>query len=144
MHDPLMMLFRVKLIRLDIWHREPGGHDAGEVCGPPPNSGPSAWWWYLRHVRHWHPRWWPVFRVRKWITDRCDHCGRRFRWREARFSYISTDKVWHDPCMALRHVRSQLDDITRYVMATADDTTRWRVEYRLKHLDKAAAEQVTR
>lgn len=134
MHDPLVMLCSVPLIRLDLWHREPGGHDAGQVCGLPPHGwrrGP----WALRHIRHWHPRWRPVFRVRKWITDRCEECGHRFRWSHARYSYMSTDKVWHNECQSLRHVRSQLDDITRYVLATADDTTRWRVEYRLKHLD---------
>jgi len=40
--------------------------------------------------------------------------------------------------MSLRHVRSQLDDITAYVRAEADSDARWRVEYRLKNLDEAA------
>ena len=135
MHDPLVLIFQVPLLKLDIWHREPGGHDAWEICGYAPRSWLSRVIWMLRHIRHWHLRWWPVFKIRRWITDRCDHCGRRFLWRDARHSYMSTDKVWHDVCMSLRHVRGQLEDLTAYVQATADDNARWRVEYRLQHLD---------
>ncbi|WP_280836153.1 hypothetical protein [Micromonospora sp. A200] len=132
------MLIEARPLRLDVWHDEPGGHDAFEVCGHPPTSITARLAWTFRHGRHLHYRWWPYLNVRRWIVDRCDGCGKRFRWREARHSYQSTDKVWHDVCMSLRHVRSQLDDITAYVRAEADSNARWRVEYRLKHLDEAA------
>lgn len=139
MHDPMVLLFDVPVVRLDIWHVEPKGHDAFEVCGHPPRGAQRAVW-TLRHGRHLRLRWWPYLNVKRWIADRCDHCGRRFRWREARHSYQSTNKVWHDVCMSLRHVRSQLNDITGYLRGTADSDARWRVEYRLKNLDTPAGE----
>jgi hypothetical protein len=137
MHDPLVLVYEVPVVKLDMWHREPGGHDSGKVCGQLPRRGLARAVWTARHVRHLHLRWRPVLNVRHWITDRCDHCGQRFRWREAPYSYQSTDKVWHDPCMSLRHVRGQLQDITDYINGVADDNARWRVEYRLRQLDKA-------
>jgi hypothetical protein len=135
MHDPLVLLFEVPVIRLDVWHREPGGHDAFEVCGHPPYRRRIARLaWTVRHARHLHLRWWPAFKVRRWITDRCDHCGHRFRWREARHSYQSTDRMWHETCMSLRHVRGQLADLTGYVLGTADPNARWRAGYRLDQM----------
>jgi hypothetical protein len=139
MHDPMVLIVEIRAIRLDVWHVEPGGHDAWQVCGHAPR-GASRLAWLLRHRRHLRPRWWPYLNVKRWIVDRCDGCGQRFRWREARYSYQSTDKVWHDPCMSLRYVRGQLADITGYVRGTADWDTRWRVEYRLKGLDRAERE----
>lgn len=136
MHDPLFLLYEVPVIELDIWHREPDGRDSGEVCGHAPNRGPARLAWAVRHIRHHRYRWWPWLHVHRWITHRCAGCGRRFRWREARHGYQSSDQVWHDPCMSLRHVRGQLDDITGYVRGEADSNARWRVEYRLKNLDR--------
>lgn len=139
MHDPMVLVFDVRLVKLDIWHVEPGGHDYGEVCGRLPYRRPVARaLWALRHVRHLKLNWWPYLNVKRWIVDRCDHCGKRFRWREARFSYQSTDKVWHDPCMSLRHVRGQLDDLTGLVLGTADPDARWRADYRLKGIEADA------
>lgn len=134
MHDPSFLALDLHWIRLDVWHDEPGGADAFTVCGHPPRR--ARVFWVLKHARHLHLRWWPYLSVRRWITDRCAGCGRRFLWRDARHSYQSTDKVWHDPCMSLRHVRGQLDDITGYLRGTADANARWRVEYRLKGLDE--------
>ena len=134
MHDPSVLLFDVHLVRLDIWHDEPGGHDTGEVCGNPPMRLGARIGWAIRHVRHLHYRWWPYLKVRRWLVDRCADCGRRFRWKDSRHGYQSSDKVWHDVCMSLRHVRSQLDDMTAYLRAEADSDARWRVEYRLDQL----------
>lgn len=138
MHDPSFLLFGIP--PLDIWHDEPRGHDAFEVCGRPPKNLPARLLWAVRHARHLRPRFWPYLHVKRWIVDRCDHCGQRFRWREARYSYQSTDRVWHDPCMSLRHVRGQLDDLTGFVLGTADSNARWRANYRLENLEKAAKE----
>lgn len=140
MHDPSVLVFDVRAVRLDVWHDEPDGRDAGQVCGYPPHPSIRRLWWTIRHARHLHFRWWPYLNVKRWVVDRCDDCGKRFRWREARHSYQSTDKVWHDVCMSLRHVRSQLDDITGYVRGTADDNARWRAEYRLKGIDRTETE----
>lgn len=138
MHDPSVLVAHLRLIDLDIWHDEPGGHDSGEVCGRMPRGVRLAWW-TIRHARHLHLRFWPYLKIKRWIVDRCADCGRRFLWRDARHSYQSTDKVWHDVCMSLRHVRSQLDDITGYVLGTADDNARWRTEYRLKGVEEGEA-----
>ena len=138
MHDPSVLIYDIPLIKLDVWHDEPGGHDAMTICGHPPQRSIARFVWAVRHARHLHYRWWRYLNVRRWIVDRCDGCGQRFRWHEARFSYQGTDKVWHDVCMTLRHVRAELDDITAYVRAEADSNARWRVEYRLKSLDRAA------
>ena len=78
-------------------------------------------------------------RVKRWIVDRCEGCGRRFLWKDERHSYQGTSKVWHDPCMNLRHVRGQLDDLTGYVRLTADADARWRAECRLKAIDAKEA-----
>lgn len=136
MHDPSFLLMDLRLVKLDVWHDEPGGHDAFEVCGMPPH-GAARLVWGFHHRSHLHYRWWPWLNIRRWRVDRCDDCKRPFRWKDARHSYQSTDRVWHDVCMSLRHVRSQLDDITAYVRAEADSDARWRVEYRLKNLDTA-------
>jgi hypothetical protein len=124
---------------LDVWHNEPRGHDAFEVCGHPPVRGSLARLpWPARHGRHLSFRWWPYLHVKKWLVDRCDHCGHRFRWRETRHSYQSTDRVWHGPCMSLRSVRGQLADLTGFVLGTADEPTRWRANHRLENLERAA------
>ncbi len=139
MHDPDVLLFAVRRLGLDVWHREPAGHDSAAVCGHHPMPIPARLAWAIRHARHLRLRWRPAYRLRHWATDRCDHCGHRFRRGEARFSYQSTDRVWHDPCMSLRHARGQLDDLTGYVLGTADRDARWRAEYRLTGLGLTAA-----
>lgn len=133
MHDPSFLAYGSRLI--DIWHDEPGGHDAFTVCGRPPRGGAARFRWTIRHVRHLRIRLWPYLKVRRWIVDRCAECGRRFLWRDARHGYQPSNAVYHDACMSLRHVRGQLNDITGYVRGTADSNARWRVECRLKNLD---------
>lgn len=73
-------------------------------------------------------------RVKRWLRDRCGECGRRFLWNDERHGFISSDTRYHATCMSLRHVRGQLEDLTKYVTFEADDTERWRVEYRLEGL----------
>lgn len=141
MHDPEFLPYDVPVVKLDIWHREPGGHDASSVCGYAPNRGVRRLVWAARHVRHWRLTWRRYRNVKRWLVDRCDGCGKRFRWKEARYGYQSSDRVWHDPCMSLRHVRSQLDDLTGYVLATADSNARWRASQRLDHIERAAKEK---
>lgn len=119
----------------------PNGRDAFEVCGHPPNRGPSRLAWMVRHIRHLRLNWRRHQKVKRWIVDRCDGCGRRFGFREARYSYQSSERaVWHDPCMSLRSVRGQLDDLTGLVLATADRNARWRANRRLEHLEQKAKE----
>jgi len=114
-----------------IWHVEPDDRDAFTVC-----KRDSGWKW---HVRHWHIQVHLLGGFRRRLFLRCAECGRPFRRKGAAFGYMGGDATYHDECMTLRHTKSQLDDITKYVQATADSTTRWRVEYRLKHLDEQQA-----
>lgn len=117
MHDPLVLLWTIRrppisprewhrttskrgLRRwnrlpglIDVWHQEPNDQDAGKVCG----WGRARYW----HVHHYHLRFWPVFNLRRWLFQPCASCGRRFRYRDARFSYMGTDKTWHEECMSL-------------------------------------------
>lgn len=121
----------------DVWHSEPGGRDSGTVCGRlPSGSGltvPNVRWAW-RHRAHLRVTVLPYRRVKRWLFDRCDGCGKRFFWKQDRFGYQSGDAVYHDACMSLRHVQGQLDDLTAYVQFDADETQRWRVEYRLKSM----------
>jgi hypothetical protein len=143
MHDPDVVALEIRRV-VTIWHREPGGHDSGEVCRhwkrQPDGTVKvvNGWRW---HVRHWRIQVHLAQRIHQWLTHRCDGCGRRFGYREDRYSYMSTDKVWHDPCMSLRHVRAQLDDLTGLVLATADDNARWRANHRLEGLERVGTEE---
>lgn len=138
MHDPMVMVFDVRPLRLDVWHDEPGDHDSGTVCKGMGNSGIS--WhnlrWAWQHRDHLHYRWWPYLRVRRWLVDRCAECERRFFWKDQRFSYMGSDSTYHQQCMTLRRVRCQLDDATNYLRGAADRNARWRVERRLVDLDE--------
>lgn len=120
-----------------IWHVEPGGHDSGEICKHwVDGKHTNAWRW---HIHHWHIQVIPHQRVERWLRARCGECGRRFFWKDSRHGYMGGGAVYHDKCMTLRHVRGQLDDATKVLTFTANDTEKWRVEYRLKNLEKAAA-----
>lgn len=143
MHDHMHLLagIRIKRIRLDIWHDEPGDADAFTVCGMSPQEGWARIRWGIRHWRHLHYRFWPYLYVRRWIKDRCDGCGRRFLWKDSRHSYMGSSKVWHYPCMSLRTVRSQLDDLTAHVRGAGDWNTNWRAKYRLEKLAEAEREK---
>lgn len=143
MHDPMVLVFDLPWIKLDVWHNEPKGRDSGTICKGM-GSTELSWHnvrWAVAHRHHLSYRFWPYLRVKRWIVDRCGECGRRFFWKDGRFGYMNGTAVYHDACMTLRHVRSQLDDATKYLQGTADNTARWRVEYRLRNLDAAHNEQ---
>lgn len=93
---------------IDVWHREPQGHDALTVC-----SRSSRWRW---HIHHWHLRFWPAFNARKWALLRCAECGRRGRWGYAWTSNswhqgnkLRHWKVLHEECSSLQWLRRQAD-----------------------------------
>lgn len=133
MHEPKVLLWDIRPLRLDVWHVEPDGHDSGEVCGHWKNTRRAEIAFALRHWRHLQLRWWPYRKVRRWLRDRCAECGRRFFWKgDARHGYMGSDEVYHDTCMSLRHVRGQLGDLTGHVLGTADWNANRRAEYRLK------------
>lgn len=130
MHDPLVLLWAVRRppitpkewrrafcrdahptrgwgrfpLLMDIWHREPRGHDAGKVCG----WGGDRYW----HVHHYHLRLWPVFNLRRWLFQPCASCGRRFRYHDARIGYMGTHKTWHRECHDLGHLKKDMLKMT--------------------------------
>lgn len=94
MHDPSCLLFHSKLV--EIWHDEPGGHDSGSRC----RYASMRW-----HPQHWRIKFMPYVNLRRRL-QRCAECGRRMN-KATRNSYQSTDKVWHNECMTVRHLRSE-------------------------------------
>lgn len=56
---------------ITVWHNEPGGRDAGEVCGYPHG------WKLLRHLRHVRVQFHPLGHFRRWALTRCAWCGGR-------------------------------------------------------------------
>jgi hypothetical protein len=50
-------------------------------------------------------------RVQRWMTDRCAHCGHRFRWSgDARHSHGGNREVLHAPCIGYQIWRSKADE----------------------------------
>ena len=133
MHDPTVMVFNIPRIRLDVWHDEPNGHDSGTVCKGM-GSTELSWHnvrWAWKHRDHLHYRFWPYLTVKRWLFDHCDLCGKRFLWKQARFSYMSTDKVWHEYCQGYKQAKSQRDEAWQFIAdpGSMDNTARWRVGY---------------
>lgn len=129
-----------------VWHNEPGGADSGRVCKGMGGSDLTVhnvcWAW--THRGHLQIQVRPWDRYKAWRNDRCDECGKGFRWKDdCRIGTWGGDKVWHDKCHSLVHVRSQLDDLTAVARFDADDNTRRRVESRLRHLDEQEASTTT-
>ena len=92
MHDPLIQAFTIRrpwpMRRhnparswwwpplITIWHREPGGHNAGTICTLRDNR-------WRAHVHHWHLQVHPTQQLKRWLWSRCAWCGGRFRWGAA-------------------------------------------------------------
>jgi hypothetical protein len=101
MHDPLVVAFEIKRpwpTRRDsrgwrywppvvtVWHREPGGHDSGEVCKHHRRWQDIDEQWHTRtlngwrfHVHHWHLQVQPLQQLRRALLTRCAWCGGRSR-----------------------------------------------------------------
>lgn len=69
---------------LTIWHVEPDGRDAFEVCGPWQSQ---RWRW---HVHHWRLQFAPWQHFRRWAFTRCTWCGGPSR----RGDYVNTGRGW--------------------------------------------------
>lgn len=116
MHDPLVVAHTIKRPwprrdaysdrrywppLLTVWHREPGGHDSGEVCkhyrrtfderthqwGRQYTSG---WKW---HVHHWKIQVHHLQALRRWALTRCAWCGGRSR----KGDYANISHQWDGP-----------------------------------------------
>lgn len=118
MHDPFVVAFKIKRPwpkRRDsdgwcywpsvivIWHREPRGHDSGEICRHyryDPETGRAtilhAWRW---HIHHWRIQV-PPLQVLRWLAlTRCAWCGGRSRRRDP-VDWLHEQGLYHGDCSA--------------------------------------------
>lgn len=85
---------------ITVWHREPSGHDSGEVCEHIRREQlPDGTWkttvlhgWKL-HVTHWVIRVHPLQHLRRWALTRCAWCGGRSR----RGDRVDSSHQWDGP-----------------------------------------------
>lgn len=82
-----------------IWHREPGGHDSGEVCKQYRRIRLDGRYdtkilhgWKL-HLHHWRIQVGPLQDLRRWLLTRCAWCGGPSRKGDA----VSTSHSWDGP-----------------------------------------------
>lgn len=87
---------RVRLVQVaTIWHREPGGHDSGEICKHwrmvnGEHVVDQSWRW---HVHHWHIQFITYQYVRRWLLTRCEYCG----GRSTRRNPVNCSNSWDPP-----------------------------------------------
>lgn len=102
MHDPLCVLIEIKrpwskptMLRdgrkwrywptlVTVWHREPGGHDSGEVCKRTSR---------VLHVHYWRLQVHPLQHLRRRLLTRCAWCGGRQGKRDA----VNHSNSWDGP-----------------------------------------------
>lgn len=125
MHDPMVVVFDLKIPRrrskkgyrrfwnlVTVWHVEPKGADSGTICKG--MGGSELTWrnvrWAFAHRRHLKINVEPYLRVKRWLTCRCDECGFRFFWRQARFGYMGSDKKYHEHCQGYRSWRGKANE----------------------------------
>lgn len=113
-----------------IWHVEPHGHDSGEVCKHRRQRRDGTWKYTTRwrwHVWHWHVQFGPVQRLKRFLLERCELCGRRYPWGYAPVSHqwdapgsrwfggLRQRRAYHHECSALGHVRQQVEGDERII-----------------------------
>jgi hypothetical protein len=115
-HDPYVVAFvirrpwprRAKMpgrrlywpMLITVWHREPGGHDSGEVCPHYRKTRlPDGTWkatilhgWQF-HVHHWKVQVHPAQALRRWLLTRCAGCGGPSRRRHR----VNVSCSWDGP-----------------------------------------------
>jgi hypothetical protein len=98
-----------------VWHHEPGGADAGEVCRHyRVEDGRTvmlnAWKW---HVHHWRLQVHPLQDLRRTVLTRCEWCGGRQRKRDGVNHSLQWDRadspwwrgergLYHSDCATVR------------------------------------------
>lgn len=113
MHDPLVVAFEIRRpwpttsrprnldgtpatphtywpSLITIWHREPGGHDSGEICKHHSRyqDGDGKWQWKFHHawrfhLWHWKVQIHPLQDLRRHLLTRCIWCNGRSRKGDA-------------------------------------------------------------
>jgi hypothetical protein len=115
MHDPLRVAFEIKRpwpnprrangsrywpALVTVWHREPGGHDSGEVCKEYRRVQNANGEWRYRflngwrfHVHHWRLQVSPLQDLRRWALTRCAWCG----GRHSKMDAVNISHQWDGP-----------------------------------------------
>jgi hypothetical protein len=108
MHDPMVVAFDIPRpwprrnslggrrywpALITVWHVEPGGHDAFEVC-----KHSSHWQW---HVWHWKVQIRPLQQLKRFLFERCIECGRRYPWG---YSPVSLRRARESDEKLIRHL----------------------------------------
>lgn len=110
---------------ITVWHREPGGHDSGEICMHYLRRQDSEGRWHTRierswrwHIRHWKIQVHPAQALRRQLLTRCAWCGGRSRKRDAVNISHSWDGprghwwqgepgLYHHECSAVQHAHAK-------------------------------------
>lgn len=121
MHDPLVVAFEIprpwpKLRQpgrerdvlgrfrwpslITVWHREPRGHDSGEICRHYVRTPVGDGQWTTKHlhgwkfhVHHWHLQIHPLQTLRRWALTRCAWCAGRQR----KTDQVNISHQWDGP-----------------------------------------------
>ena len=116
---------------ITVWHVEPDGRDAGEVCRQWEHGQKRrAWRW---HVWHWRLQVGPLQKARRWVFERCELCGRRYpysyspishQWDRRRDGHWwnITAGAYHHECselVSLRRGRDQDVDLLKQLVSLA-------------------------
>lgn len=85
---------------ITVWHREPGGHDSGEMCKHYRRwqDGDGTWQTKVLHGWRWHVHHWkiqvhPLQRLRRWALTRCAWCG----GRHSKADPVNISHSWDGP-----------------------------------------------
>lgn len=107
---------------ITVWHVEPNGHDALTVC-----ERRGRWKW---HVHHWRIQVAIEQRLRRFLFERCELCGRRYPWGYAPVShqwdaprsrwFKVEPHAYHHECsslVSLRRERERDEQLIRHLLA---------------------------
>jgi len=109
-----------------VWHREPGGHDSGEVCRQYrkwQDEAGGGWHMDVLHAWRWHVRHWKIQvhtaqDLRRRLLTRCAWCGGRSRktdpvnishsWDGPRGRWWQGEPgLFHDGCSSLERAHAK-------------------------------------
>lgn len=59
----------------------------------------QKWWQHPKwHIHHWRIQIHPLQDLWHWLTRRCCHCRKGFKWKEAVLTNWGGQQVWHERC----------------------------------------------
>lgn len=86
---------------ITVWHREPGGHDSGDICRHHSRvQDPLTGEWRYKfhhgwrfHIHHWRVQVAPLQELRRRLLTRCTWCGGRSRKGDS----VNVSHQWDGP-----------------------------------------------